>query len=105
MIDGDNHGVEQRHRQMDEACRQRRILPRNSDDKIAIFVLTRSIETWFAYLDGKRVNETDAYPRLERQRECSRHVNALAQMCAQGNLRTPSPVSLQAACHEYQRIL
>ena len=104
MIDGDNYGIEQRDRQMNEACRQRRILPRNSGDKIAIFVPTRNIETWFAYLDGKGVNETDTYPRLERQRECSRHVNALAQMCAQGILRTPLPASLQAACHEYQRV-
>ena len=97
MIDGDNYGIEQRHRQMDDACRQRNISARNSGDKIAIFVPTRNIETWFAYLDGRRVNETDAYPRLERQRECSRHVNALAQMCEKGNLRRPSPASLQAA--------
>lgn len=104
MIDGDNYSIAQRLKQMDDACNQRGIVPRKPNDKVAVFVPMRNIETWLAYLDGEDVNETDTYPRLERERECRRHVDELEQMCAEGKLRTPAPASLQAACHEYGNI-
>ena len=102
MIDGDNYSIEQRQKQMDKACEQRGVSPRKPSDKVAVFVPMRNIETWFAYLNGERVNETDTYPRLERERECRRHVNVLEQMCAEGRLRTPAPASLEDACREYE---
>lgn len=104
MIDGDHYSIEQRLQQMDRACEQRGVLPRTTSDKVAVFVPTRNIETWLAYLDGERVNETNTYPRLQRERDCKRHVDVLAQMCAEKNLRTPVPTSLEAACHEYDNI-
>ena len=101
MIDGDNYSIEQRQRQMDEACKQKGVSPRKSSDKVAVFVPRRNIETWLAYLDGEDVNETDTYPRLERERECRRHVDVLDQMCKEKKLRIPAPASLEAACREY----
>lgn len=86
MIDGDNYSLEQRLKQMDDACNQRGIVPRKPNDKVAVFVPMRNIETWLAYLDGKDVNETDTYPRLERERECRRHVDVLDQMCIEEKL-------------------
>jgi len=105
MIDGDKYSMEQRLKQMDEACKQKGVLPRKPGDKVAVFVPMRNIETWFAYLDGEHVNETDTYPRLQPQRECQRHVNVLVQMYVEKNLRTPAPASLEAACREYENIL
>ena len=104
MIDGDNYSVEQRQKQMDEACKQKGVSPRNLSDKVAVFVPMRNIETWLAYLDGEDVNETDTYPRLERERECRRHVDVLDQMCIEEKLRTPAPASLEAACREYDNV-
>lgn len=104
MIDGDNYSIEQRHKQMDEACKQRGISLRESGDKVAVFVPMRNIETWLAYLDGDQVNETDTYPRLKRERECQRHVGVLDQMCIEEKLRTPVPASLEAACREYGNV-
>ena len=89
MIDGDNYSIEQRQKQMDKACKQKGVSPRNLSDKVAVFVPMRNIETWLAYLDGEDVNETDTYPRLERERECRRHVDVLDQMCIEEKLRTP----------------
>lgn len=74
---------------------------RTSDERVAFVVPARNIETWFAYLDGKDVNETDRYPRLVRPRDCQRHVDVLWDMCQQGALRQPAPPSLEAACTEY----
>ena len=105
MIDGDNYSIEQREKQMDEACKQKGVSPRNLSDKVAVFVPMRNIETWLAYLDGgEGVNETDTYPRLKRERECQRHVDVLDQMCIEEKLRTPAPASLEAACREYDNV-
>ena len=104
MIDGDNYSIEQREKQMDEACKQKGVSPRNLSDKVAVFAPMRNIETWLAYLDGEDVNETDTYPRLERERECRRHVDVLDQMCIEEKLRTPAPASLEAACREYDNV-
>ena len=105
MLDGDSYGRDRRQQQLDQECEQRNISPQEPGDKVAVFVPTRNIETWIAYLDGQGVNETDAYPRLERQRECVRHVNVLHEMCMRGQLRSPAPASLEAACREYEGFL
>lgn len=104
MIDGDNYSIKQRLNQLDRDCAQKGVPPRTPSDKVAVFVPGRNIETWLAYLDGERVNETDTYPRLQRERDCQRHVDVLAQMCADKELRPPVPPSLEAACREYDII-
>lgn len=104
MIDGDNDSIEERMKQLDDACTQKGVSLRKDSDPVAIFVPKRKIETWLAYLDGERVNEMDTYPRLERERECRRHVEVLEQMCSRGKLRTPAPESLEAACREYNNV-
>ena len=104
MIDADTYSIEQRLKQMDGACEQKHVLPRTASDKVALFIPARNIETWLAYLDGGRVNETDTYPRLQRERDCQRHVDALVQMCTEEKLRPPSPPSLEAACREYDHL-
>ena len=104
MIDGDNDSIEERLKQMDEACNQRGVLRHKPSDKVAVFVPRRNIETWLAYLGGEHVNETDTYPRLERERECQKHVDVLAQMCTEKKLRIPAPSSLEAACREYDNV-
>ncbi|MDE2953811.1 MAG: hypothetical protein OXR71_04750 [Gemmatimonadota bacterium] len=106
MIDGDNDSIEDRMKQLDNACTQKGISPRESGDevKIAIFVPKRNIETWLAYLDGEPVNETDEYPKLGRERDCEKHVKVLKEMCARGRLRTPAPPSLEDACQKYNNV-
>lgn len=105
MIDADKSDVAQRQQQMDEACKRRDIRPRVPGDNAAVLVPRRNIETWFAYLDGEQVDETCRYDRLKNENECSRHVDELWEMCTRRQrLRTPSPVSLEAACREYKNL-
>ena len=102
MIDGDRLGVTGRMQQLAEECKECEIDMPQRDEKVAIFVPTWNIETWLAYLDRKAVDETERnYPRLRRQRECEQHVQMLAESCRSGELRQPTPASLEAACHEY----
>ena len=104
MTDGDGDGIRKRMNQLDEACDKENIGRRKSDDKVAVFIPTRNIETWLAYLDGESVDETQSYPRLEEEGECKRHVTTLIQMCNANKLRPPAPPSLQAACEEYEKL-
>lgn len=102
MIDGDNLSIEKRLRQLDEACRNQGVSPRKSTDKVVVFVPVRNIETWLAYLGGVAVNETDTYPKLRRESDCKPLVIELDKMCKAGELRSPSPPSLETACQEYR---
>ena len=104
VIDGNTVGALERMNQLDEACDKENIGRRKPADPAAVFIPTRNIETWLAYLDGKPVDETQSYPRLEEEGECKRHVTTLIQMCTANELRHPAPPSLQTACEEYAKL-
>jgi len=102
MVDGNSVGVEGRARELGQACRDADVPEREADEAVAVFVPTWNIETWLAYLDGADVDEGRGdYPKLDRERDCQRHVNVLTETCKTGALREPSPPPLQAACVEY----
>lgn len=102
FLDGDNRGVTTRHTELDAACKASDVPVREAGERVAVFVPTWNIETWFAYLDGEEVDESKRdYPRLRRERECRRYVDALAEMCKRGTLQEPAPASLATACEEY----
>lgn len=102
IVDGDSRGVAGRVAQLNAECAAAKQPVRRSDERVGIFVPTWSIETWFAYLDGQMVDETRTYPRLTRERDCQRHAVALTQLCDQGHLRQPAPLSLEVACDEFK---
>ena len=102
LIDADGIDVAARIEQVESACLETEDERRQANERVAIFVPARNIETWLAYLEGQTVNEDDTYPHLKRERDCQRHVDALYDMCQQQTLRRPSPPSLEAACAEYR---
>jgi hypothetical protein len=77
--------------------------PRQPDERIAVFIPKRNIETWIHYLMGEVVNEADIYRHLDRESECKGFVEDLAR-----NRRQPlpenAPQSLKTACEELPRI-
>ena len=102
LIDGDAEGTAARLQQLSQACREVNVAERTDHDRVAVFVPTWNIETWLAYLNGQEVTEENPdYPRLSRERDCQRHVEVLARMCRDGELREPAPASLETACREY----
>jgi hypothetical protein len=108
MIDGDKVGVEQRNRQLADACRAANVEPVTPDDPVAILVPSRHIETWFAYLDGHEVNEGRDYKQQSRhpgKQVCNGYVEELLRMCDRGRLRGPAPPSLVAACEEFTGLM
>ena len=106
IVDGDTAGVRARMKQFDEECEEGDVPARQPDDPAYVFVPARAIETWLAYLDGEPVDEARKYPHvgLHKARECAPYVDKLLDMCRQNALRQPAPMSLTAACEEYERL-
>ena len=105
VVDGDTRSRIERLEQLRMECERQEVPPTKPADPVLVFVPRRNIETWFAYLDGEEVNERDAYPKLPRESDCSRHANELAHMCNEvQKLREPAPPSLRDACEEYPRL-
>jgi len=102
FIDADTKGVTERIEQVEDGAVKSGQSPRQINERVAIFVPARNIETWIAYLDGQTVTEKDKYPHLKHERDCLQHVESLYEMCQQGALRQPAPPSLETACVEYR---
>ena len=104
MLDGDSLGTVGRIAELDASCHRKEVPVRRPDEDVFVFVPTWRIESWFAYLDGKAICENErGYPRLRRESDCQRHVEALSEMYRHERLREPAPPSLSAACAEYAR--
>ena len=107
ILDEDSLGVARRQRQLDEACRQQGIQPRNDDDRVGIFIPARNIETWLRYLEGQEVNETGDWSPHGPHKPigCKPHIDRLGQLCPAGVWAHTAPAQLRAACAEVSRIL
>lgn len=83
-IDADDRTTDQRFADLWRGVAR----PRGTDEKIAVFIPKRNIETWIHYLLGRPdVNEQDTYPKLrDRERDCQPAVARFAGMA-----REPAP--------------
>ena len=106
VIDADTLEAQERFKQLDSELASISQPVRQSDERIAIFIPKRNIETWIHYLQGTAVNEDDRYRHLERESDCKEQVEALASKCRNRVLLPDkAPSSLKAACDELRRIL
>lgn len=106
VIDADAGTIDDRRRELATACREEGISPRAKTDFNVLHIIPRrNIETWLAYLDGRDVDESTVYPKLEHQRNCRKHAESLYNMCHKNQtLREPAPPSLREACNEYHKL-
>ncbi|MDY7014884.1 MAG: hypothetical protein SVX43_15025 [Cyanobacteriota bacterium] len=102
LIDADKCTVDYRMQQLDEVLTEDSQNKSQEDERIAIFVPKRNIETWICYLRGGSVDEETAYPKLDRESDCEPCIQTLLQQCS-GGLNSDAPSSLQTACEEWQR--
>ena len=114
MIDGDDKTFHQRIRSFNKALDEREgelnKELRQQNEKIAIFVPTRNIETWFEYINGNNnCNELDDYKnknldKKERVKLAKNSATKLAkEICVRG-LPLDAPPSLLHACKELERL-
>jgi len=114
MIDGDDKTVSERIRSLNKALDERagelNKDSRKTGEKIAIFVPTINIETWFYYINGnencdeetdyknKKLSEKE---RIKLAKDCA--TKLANEMCPQG-LPPDAPPSLLNACQELERL-
>ncbi|WP_445171623.1 hypothetical protein [Microcoleus sp.] len=117
MIDADEDSVSDKmrslHKKLDEAAGNLNKDTRLPNEKVAIFVPARNIETWFSYInnnmEGQECNENTDYKdnkmsAKERIELAERAAKKLArEICPQGVDRITLP-SLRYACTELQRL-
>lgn len=101
MIDADTKTATERIQELENACTKNDMQFRKDGEEVAIIIPTRNIETWIHFLNGSSVNETDAYPRLDKESSCQPAVQSLIRMCKNIGLKPDAPDSLKAACNEY----
>lgn len=114
MIDADKDSVSDKmrslHKKLDEAAGNLNKDTRLPNEKVAIFVPARNIETWFYYImEGQECNEITKYKddnmsAEERIKLAKSAAKKLAtEICPQGVDRITLP-SLRYACTELQRL-
>ena len=104
VIDADRHTTQQRKNQLDEECKAQEVPQREDGDPVILLVPRRNIETWFAYLDGESVDETEDYSAW-RSKDPRPFAEELYRMCHEAQrLREPTPPSLEESCREYPRL-
>jgi len=101
MIDSDSLGVQDRINELEAECGSKQIPFRTENEAVAIAGPKRNIETWIHYLNGKQVNETDTYRKLDKESGCQSAVTNLVELCRSKGLTEDAPSSLVAACGEY----
>ena len=65
MTDADTGTTQARRAQLEAACEREGVPRRQEDDRALLIIPRRNIETWFAYLDGIDVDESNRYPAPE----------------------------------------
>ena len=117
MIDADEDSLDDRMRSLnialDETAGNLNRDPRLRDDKVAIFVPARNIETWFYYInnnmEGQECNENTDYKDKKMSAEERIELAKISakklarEICPQGVDRITLP-SLRYACTELQRL-
>lgn len=103
VIDADTKTVDQRLQELDASLTADAQQVRQPDEKIAIFVPKRNIETWIHYLMGEKVDEETAYSKLQREGDCKHYVKDLTKRCHRDILHN-APYSFRIAYKELQRI-
>lgn len=119
MLDADNKTIEERfktlHMALDREKGELNQDTRNSGEKIAIFIPTRNIETWFYYInnleqpcdestDYKKANYTALNNKQRINLAKTSAIKLNDEICKQ-RLDNSAPLSIRKACEELSRII
>lgn len=105
LIDADTLSVQERLDQINWALEQEGLERIQPDEKIAIFIPKRNIETWIRYANNRNIDENVAYPKLRKPRECQTVVELYVNSICKDGLPNDAPSSLIHACKELAKIL
>jgi hypothetical protein len=105
LIDADTMSVQERLGQINSDLKQNGLDGIGQDERIAVFIPKRNIETWIRFANGDDVDENIAYPKLEKPRSCKREVDLYVDTICRDGISPDAPLSLIHACDELTKIL
>lgn len=105
FIDADTLSVQERLAQLNSALEQEGLEKIQPDEKIAIFIPKRNIETWIRYANDRSADETVSYPKLLKPRTCQAEVELYVNSICKAGLPDDALSSLVYACGELAKIL
>ncbi|MEZ4664727.1 MAG: hypothetical protein R2911_44915, partial [Caldilineaceae bacterium] len=105
LIDADTLSVQERLQQLNSALEQEGLGKIKPDEKIAIFIPKRNIETWIRYANNHTADENVSYPKLSKPRTCQAEVALYVNSICKDGLPNDAPSSLVHACQELAKIL
>ncbi|MCK5876957.1 MAG: hypothetical protein KAG43_04925 [Candidatus Marithrix sp.] len=98
VIDTDLNSIEDRIKSLGKKSQ------RLDNEKVAIFIPKRNIETWFRYLDKDDYNQEDDYKKEYKNSSTSKFAEKLAKEICSKELPDDAPHSLFHACKELKRL-
>ncbi len=105
IIDADNLSVQERYDEIQAELDRNELKPIQPDEKIAVFIPKRNIETWIHFAKDKSTNETTGYPKSKKPKSCKEEGDLFVnEICRQGVPDTALP-SIIHACNELTKIL
>ena len=99
VVDADENSMQRRYQQFSEQLASEDLSRRGDAENICILIPKRNIETWIYALLGEEVNETDAYPKLQKESSCQPAVVELVQFVKNDCPEDLIP-SLRRGCRE-----
>ena len=104
VIDADTQEVQRIHHRLEEQLQNANLENRKANERIAILVPKRNIETWIVYLQGTSVNEKKDYKGCHLAKNYKQAGIALAEQIGQ-EPEAGCPESLQLARSELKHRL
>lgn len=105
LIDADTKSVQERLGQINSGLEQAGLEKIRDDERIAIFVPKRNIETWLRFAENEDVDENIVYPRLEKPKKCKNAVKSYINDICRNGVPQNAPSSIVHACEELAKIL
>ena len=106
VTDADNLTVEGRRRQLSASLTSAEMHDPTPDEAVAVLIPKRNIETWIAYLSGRKVDEATEYRHLDRAGDCQPAVDKLVDWYRSNwTLPDDCPDSLRWGVEELKRIV
>lgn len=105
MIDADAYSVQERLEQINRELEAEGLAPIRPNEKIAVFVPERNIETWLRYANGLEIEPGRAYPKRSQQRSCKQEVEQFVNVICRNRPPEDAPPSILHACDELVKVL
>jgi hypothetical protein len=104
-VDADRLTVQERHATLDGELQKRGVARRAPEEKVAVLVPKREIETWIHFfLDGVPVDEQPNYPKYSHESDTWPAAESFARHVRAGTAPAGAPPSLPVGLAEARRL-